>query len=60
MPGERADADAEREPECTARISGDWALVHAPPADPAASSATWKNLFQWKAFTRKHRSEVLL
>lgn len=37
-----------------------WDMVAPPSSGESATTACWKNLFQWKAFTRRHRAEVVL
>jgi hypothetical protein len=44
----------------TEESADDWDEVAPPQLGDGASSACWKNLFQWKAFTRKNRGAVVL
>lgn len=39
-----------------------WIKVREPSATSAASTATWKNMFEWKSFTKKkeNRQKIVL
>ena len=48
------------EKEKQEQVLGLWNLVHGPLDVTYVQKDLWKNLFNWRAFTFKHRSKVLV
>ena len=39
---------------------GLWEYVHKPTVAGTESEDTWKNLFNWKLFTKKHSKDIIV